>query len=255
MGDEPAKTIKAVQTSHEVLSNLRRLGAPTLNNLDSSMKLSKTSIHNHLNTLLELGYIRQEDNRYMLDIGQLQFAGYARDHHPLYLEGVMYAVQLAQRTGEIASISTEHMNQQMTIFVVRGDQGLKTETRLGNRSPMHQTASGKAMLALMSEERQERILDAMPLEPGTEHTITDINELLSELEEIHQQGYGFNDEERRSGVRAVAAPITNRRSKELVGALAISGPTTRLKGQLFEDELPNLLREYSDMIEVNITEW
>jgi DNA-binding IclR family transcriptional regulator len=169
--------------------------------------------------------------------------------------GVMYAVQLAQRTGEIASISTEHMNQQMTIFVVRGDQGLKTETRLGNLSPMHQTASGKTMLASMSEDRRERILDARPLEPGTENTITDVNELLSKLKEIRQQGYGFNDEERRSGVRAVAAPITNRRSKELVGALAISGPSTRMKGEFFEYELPNLLREYSDMIEVDITEW
>jgi IclR family acetate operon transcriptional repressor len=47
------------------------------------------------------------------------------------------------------------------------------------------------------------------------------------LNVIRQQGYALDDEERFIGVRCLAAPVRDHRSK-VVAALSLSGPTARV---------------------------
>ena len=49
-------------------------------------------------------------------------------------------------------------------------------------------------------------------------------------------------------------PTQNRETGELLGALTVTGPTRRLHGERFREELPNLLQWASKMVEVNITD-
>lgn len=89
----------------------------------------------------------------------------------------------------------------------------------------------------------------MPTE--TPATITDRDELYDELERIRSAGVAFNDGESIKGLRAVGAPVITPRDTVL-GAFSVSAPTHRLKDDLYEKELPNLILGSANELELNL---
>nr|WP_321169935.1 IclR family transcriptional regulator C-terminal domain-containing protein [Salinigranum rubrum] len=85
----------------------------------------------------------------------------------------------------------------------------------------------------------------------TPHTITDHDEFFSQLDTIRERGYAFNDEESIQGLRAVGVPIRGK-EHEILGALSVSGPTHRLKGDWYTEDIPDLLLGVSNELELNI---
>jgi IclR family KDG regulon transcriptional repressor len=100
----------------------------------------------------------------------------------------------------------------------------------------HCTAAGKVHLAFMSEEELHSILSSKDLRGYTPHSITDRETLKKELQKVAEQGYALDNEELDLGVRCVAAPIRDY-TRRIVGALSISGPSTRFTDERLEKEL------------------
>ncbi|WP_233194405.1 IclR family transcriptional regulator C-terminal domain-containing protein, partial [Haloferax marisrubri] len=67
------------------------------------------------------------------------------------------------------------------------------------------------------------------------------------------RGYALDDGERLVGMRGIATPIRHRETKEILGTVGITGPTSRIQGEVFHEEIPELLRQNADIIEVNIS--
>jgi DNA-binding IclR family transcriptional regulator len=86
----------------------------------------------------------------------------------------------------------------------------------------------------------------------TASTITDEGELFKQFEEIREQGYAVDFEERVRGMRCIAAPILDDDDKPL-GAVSISGPKSRMQGQRFDDEVPKKVIRTANVIEVNMS--
>ena len=86
----------------------------------------------------------------------------------------------------------------------------------------------------------------------TEHTITDRDELAEELEEVRKRGIAFNRQETIHGLVGVGAPITNQEG-DVMGALSIIGPTSRINEDRFRRELPDMITRNVNIIEVNST--
>jgi IclR family transcriptional regulator, acetate operon repressor len=59
----------------------------------------------------------------------------------------------------------------------------------------------------------------------TPRTITDLDELMTELDRIQQQGYAVDDGEQEAGVRCVAVPVLGGPGQT---ALSVSGPEGRV---------------------------
>ena len=53
------------------------------------------------------------------------------------------------------------------------------------------------------------------------------------------------------GLRAVGAPVIDREGTVL-GSLSVAGPTSRLKGEQFDDVLPEKVTRAANVIEVNV---
>jgi len=90
------------------------------------------------------------------------------------------------------------------------------------------------------------------LPQATENTITDPDALGERLETVRRRGFALNDEERLKGLRCVAVPVTAD-SGEVLGAISVSGPTTRMQGDRFRSDLPARLRQVSNVVELNVT--
>ena len=61
----------------------------------------------------------------------------------------------------------------------------------------------------------------------TDKTLTSLPALEAELETIRAQGYSFDDEEKTTGMRCVAAPVRDASGLAVAG-LSVSGPTSRM---------------------------
>lgn len=72
------------------------------------------------------------------------------------------------------------------------------------------------------------------------HTTTDREALFAELEEVSESESTFNKQESTVGLRAIGAAV-NGPDGYPVGALSISGPAHRFKGDTFRKEIPDLI--------------
>ncbi|MCG8478991.1 MAG: IclR family transcriptional regulator C-terminal domain-containing protein, partial [Spirochaetales bacterium] len=114
-------------------------------------------------------------------------------------------------------------------------------SRVGNSAPLHCTGLGKCLLAFSSPEIADRIIDGLPLERYTDHTLTSPASLKRELKKIAERGYAVDNEEHERGVRCVAAPITGP-GEVLLASASISVPSVRLPEGEIESQARVLLR-------------
>jgi DNA-binding IclR family transcriptional regulator len=136
------------------------------------------------------------------------------------------------------------------IYLSKGKNAVVFDTYTGRRYPLYNNALGKSILSQLSRERAETIVDRSGLTSTTDNTITDRDELWQELERIREQGVAFDDEERIDGLRCVAAPVVV--DDRVLGSISVSGPASRIKGELFRERLPEKVERTADIISINI---
>ena len=91
---------------------------------------------------------------------------------------------------------------------------------------MHCTALGKAILSGMPPREVGEVIVQSSLSAITAHSITDLAELLQEIDRTREKGFAVDNEENEVGVRCVAAPIFDHINRP-VAALSISAPVLR----------------------------
>jgi sugar lactone lactonase YvrE len=103
----------------------------------------------------------------------------------------------------------------------------RATSRVGVRLPVHATAAGKVIVAHMESLAQQALLDRLPLQPFTGHTLTRREALKSELDLTRARGYAVEYLEHEDGVVSVAAPILDIEGRP-IGAVCVSGRAEQL---------------------------
>lgn len=252
--DESPRTLKTVERSARILDVLEALDGAGVTEVASHLDISKSTTYQYLVTLRQQHLVVKEDNQYKLSLQFLLSGEYVRNRNLLYKYGKEEVEALAESTGEYANLFTEQHGMGINLYKVRGSDavgsGYQTE-KLQRPDHLHCTATGKAILAHLPEERVDEIIDQHGLPFQTVNTITDRAELKDELDVVRDQGFAYNDEEEVEGLRAVGAAVIDR-DKNVLGSLSVAGPTSRLKGEQFEDELPEKVLSAANLIEVNV---
>src|SRR5258705_1648755 len=210
-----------------------------LSNQNGPMGLADLADHTGLNPstafrLLESmrtrGFVRQAGggNGYQLgsmvvDLGSaflrsVSIWDYARD----------LADQLAEDLSETASVGVLDRSQVLYIAIARGQRELGIQSQSGTRHPAYCTALGKALMADLTWDETEEILDSEPMVRLTPTTIVDKAAMRAELAAVAARGYAVDDEERNAHVVCIAAPITDHTGRS-VAALSVSGPAFRMR--------------------------
>ena len=241
--------VRSIERASEILTLLKQWNGARLVELEDEIDLSKGTIHSYLATLKQCGLVAKRGMVYHVGFGCLDLGGHVRDRSPLYAAGREGADELAEKSGELVALVTNWHGRCLWLYRTTGDNAMAADTHLGVQLPMHCTASGKALLAELPDERVDGIVDAHGLAAWTENTITDRGGLFDHLDEIRDRRIAFDDEERISGLRGIGVPI--RSEGTLLGAIAMSGPVNRLQGDRFWDELPDQIMKIQRMIEAN----
>src|ERR1700722_8908546 len=101
----------------------------------------------------------------------------------------------------------------------------------------HCTAVGKVFLAFGSAA-----LPSEPLQVMTAHTVTDLRQLSAELKLVRVRRFAAAVDELELGLAAIAAPVIGA-GGNVIAALSISGPTTRMSPSRIDELEPRLVDE------------
>jgi len=99
---------------------------------------------------------------------------------------------------------------------------------------MYCTGLGKSILACYCKEEVERIFDKTNIVKLSDHTITDINVLLKDLEATRKRGYAIDDREGNNDVYCIAAPIIGSEGKP-IAAISVAMMYSMRTDALVED--------------------
>ncbi len=102
---------------------------------------------------------------------------------------------LNNERGETVFLAIARDNYVVYIDKVVCDQPIRMDAPLGVNRPYNCTAVGKVLLADLSDERLEQLAAAEIFEQRTEHSITSMEALRAEIEQVRQQGWAQDKEE------------------------------------------------------------
>jgi DNA-binding IclR family transcriptional regulator len=243
--------VKTTETAFNIIEFLQENDGADLITLTSELDLVKSTIHRHIGTLQDRGYVIQDDGEYHVGLKFANLGGHARRRKEEYELARDKVQEMADETEERVQFMIEEQGAAAYVHIEHGKNAVKTDPGPGRRTPIHAAASGKAILAYMPDERVEQILARQGLAKLTENTITDRDELDEQLQAIRQRGIAYNDEEAIDGLFAIGVPV-NRPNDRPIGALSISGPVPRMKGKA-EEELREKLLGTANELELNIS--
>jgi len=133
--------------------------------------------------------------------------------------------ELAERTLETVHYSLLEGVETVLVQRAKGRQLVSVQFEVGDRSRLHCTSIGKAVLAFQDPRFVERVI-ALGLPRIASNTITDPAVLRHDLTRIREQGYAYDDREFADDMRCVAVPVFEPNGKVESG-ISISGPIPR----------------------------
>lgn len=208
----------------------------------------KSTVYRQLSAMEEASFLDRDEQsgRYRLGIRLAALGELARQSTSLQRAARPRLQELSDETDETADLSVLRDGEGITIDVVESHRPLMIPGLLGGRIPLHATAAGKVLLAWRPEEEVRRLLP-VPLERFTRHTITDLATFLHELQRTRNKGFSIVNREWYGDILGLSAPVRNHRG-EVVAALAVGGPRTRLDPDKLEETLaPSVVRVATDL--------
>jgi len=251
---ESGRTLSTLATATDIVEILMHSDGATVAELANTLDMSKSTVYNYVSTLVDDNWLIKDGQVYSLSLRFFQVGAFVRMSSTLFETARPKIEELADETGETAHLSTEQHVHQIHLYKAHGEKAVGNkyhQEKLHTSSHLHDTATGKAILAALPRERVENLLQIHGLPQTTEKTITDRDELFETLAKIEQRGYAYNDEEEIKGIRAVGAPLSNQQG-DVLGSISVSGPTSRLQGDRFHEEIPEMVVQIANVIEVNI---
>lgn len=205
-------------------------------------ELHKSTAHRLLATLVDRGYVKQNQyNNYQLTLKLFELGNACVEELDVIEVARPYLNQIVDQVNEVVHLVTLEDNAIVYIDKVEPDTTIRMHSRIGIRRPLYCTGVGKAILSTMDDEEVEAVWDKISIKKLTDYTIIDLDHMKQELQSIRQKGYATDEQENELGVRCVAIPLFNY-TKKAWGAISVSGPLERMSddviGQIIKILLP-----------------
>ena len=236
--------MKSVTRSLRILEAVAQHQPVTVGELTKLFGLPKSTVQRTLVTLAEAGWLRasrKDTTRWEIGARVLAVRPAALQGSSLFAAAREPMIRLRDAVNETIHLSVPDALQCMVVVDrVDCDHPVRTFHTIGDTSPLHATAVGRAILAHLPKQDVEELI-ARGLERFSDSTPTEPDELRAKLDQIRADGYSVNRNQFRPGVCAIAAPVLGEEGTPLA-AVAISMPDSRFDA----DRLPEWGRIVAD---------
>ena len=222
--------IQVADRIFQVLEILARDGQCGLTNLSNELQLNKTTVHRVLNSLIHMGYAKQDQGtaKYSLTCKIWEIANQLLNHIDIVDIARPHLKELMRKTEETVHLVQRDGANAVYIDKVESNMNaVRLVSKVGKSIPLYCSGVGKALLADMTDEKIQSIWAQSDLNPFTKHTILNFEQFMNQIRQIRKTGYAVDDEENEQGVRCVAVSIYDYNGSSKY-ALSISAPISRM---------------------------
>lgn len=244
------RTISAVETVFTIIKYVDRADGLRLTELADKMPQSKSTIHHYLSTLHQLGYLIRKDKEYHLSLRFLDHGMSVKSRQTLTGNINPTLKNLAEETGEMTWVVVAERGRSFILERESGEKAINIREQIRRRQHLHCHAAGKCILANMPPEAVEEIVAEHGLPAYTDQTITQFEELRTELETVRNEGVAYMRSEGIRGLNSVGAPIIPH--GEVLGAVCVAGPAKRVGGKKLETTLTDEVLAAANAIELDV---
>ncbi len=189
--------------------------------------LSRATAFRVLKTLCAVGMAEQHEMLYRPGPRLLQLGTQVLDGHGLRVAAIPVLRRLADEVGHTAHLAVRAGDRGLILEVCDSPSLLRVASRPGTSVWLHCSATGKAMLATMSDTEAEATVAEAGYQRLTDRTIMGWRDLRPELKRARRRGYAVDDREYHDDVRCVAAAI-GEAGGPASAAIGITGPASVL---------------------------
>lgn len=234
-GREPGSSspVQSVDRAIAILYLLAERGDAGVTEVAAELDVHKSTAF-RLIAALEAGSLIEQDGgrgKYHLGRGVLRLAAATAGRLELPIESRPVCRQLAAELGEAVNVAILDSGEATNILQEYGPSAITGRNWIGQRTPLHATASGKVLLAWLDPVALKEFL-ASTLNRYTPHSVTNPALLEAELARVREQGWASTAEEFEIGLNAIAAPVVDA-TGEVMAAVGVSGPSYRLTVESF----------------------
>jgi IclR family acetate operon transcriptional repressor len=244
-----------VQSVDRALDTLEALAAAggdglSLAALARELGTSKSTVLALVRTFVARGFVAEigtgRMRRYRLGLALARLGDEALSQISLLDIALPSLRAMTDETGWTSRIGVLDEGYAVMIGRVDGPGIVRFQSNLARRELPHCSAIGKALLANLSVDRVREIVEQTGLPGRTATTITDLEHLLRNLEEVRARKYAIDNEEDSEGVFCVGAAVYDHRDACVAG-ISLTGlkPTLPPSGI---DALGAVVRRYAASI-------
>jgi IclR family transcriptional regulator, acetate operon repressor len=215
-------TLTTVERNHRLLEAVvRDSGRSSVAALARTVGIPVASAHRHIAALVASGFLVPAGYGRHLPGAKLRaLAGLIDDRQILTSAAVPILNRLASRTNFVVQLGIFE-NDMITYLVKAGQSAGDLFTKVGMQLEAYCSGIGKVLLAHLPVEERGQYLAAGPFIALTQQTITDADQLKTELERVAKQGFAVDNEEVVTGLQCIAVPVRNLQG-EVIAAISAS---------------------------------
>jgi DNA-binding IclR family transcriptional regulator len=200
----------------------------TLREIAGHCDLPVSSCHALVQTLLQRGYLYTLGRRKELypNWKLLSLAQRIVEHDPFLARFSADFEALRDQCGETVTVGKRQGDALQYIHTLDCTRPIRYTVKPGDTRPLHSTASGKALLSVLTREELEHWLEARPLKAITPKTVTSRQRLLKDIQAGRARGYFLASGEHSEDLDVIAVPVLLHND---VITVALAGPTHRMR--------------------------
>jgi len=204
-------------------------GPVALADLAARVRLPKATVHRLLAQLASAELVRREPEGRRFTVGARLSALALRVLANSTHRGARHAIlqSLVDDLGETCNLTMLDGAEVVYLDRVDTPSPLRVNLQPGSKVPLHCTASGKLLLALLPAARRRRLVAELRLERATPNTLGTRAALETHLARVRRERLGIDAEEFITGLVCVAVPILGADGRA-IAAVAMQAPVARV---------------------------
>ena len=248
-------TVPALERALNVIEYLAMSeNAVSLKQLSTDLDIPASSAFRLIKNLSNRGYVQEISNgqtTYILGTKIMNLADRYRLNAPLQAIAKPFMMNLAKRLEQTVQLALLKQNSVVYIEQALSSAQVNIIAPLYEPISINQSASGKILIAHLSEQEAKNIIKNVEYKKATDKTITDSGLFDQEIKKCRQLGYAVDNEEYSYGIGCLAVPILNY-NNICIAALGITGTIQNYQNKKSFDFMLKNLREAADDISAKL---
>lgn len=228
-GNKNAPRRRGIQVINRAARILRVLGDAgdglSLGRIAEQVDLPRSTVQRIVDALAEEGLVTGSSRSASVRLGPGFLALAQRSRLDLMEIAHPLLKTLSVDTGETIDLAVLRGDHIVFVDQVIGAQRLRAVSAVGERFPLHSTASGKACLALLDDlEMRAAVVPTLATADGGAQKL---EKLFAEIAEVRSTGVAYDDEEHSPGISALGVALRDPTGD--IYAISIPAPTARAR--------------------------